>query len=576
MNYEYKVSRLLLASVLLVALVHAVPVLLRDEDDGQNVKQQELELYKNYSREDILIELLEIKKQFQLNVSNVEKTHTRIRRSSEPFQFPLDVCGTIPEYRGRIRGGSGGTRIVGGSKTGKGQIPWQVGLYKRRKERSGRGELFLMCGGALVTPHTAITASHCLKEDAVIKDVYQYQAWAGRTVSAKNKVKNEKRFIVLNYFKHPQFNEKTLQNDIAVLSLETEDKKPLAWTRWVRPVCLPEVYPRQKQLYKVGKEATVSGFGLLSERETTVSASLQHVKLDIVKLDDCMKAYEGTSAKVDKQNFCAARAGKDACTGDSGGPKVTQGADKRFYLIVVSFGKGCARKDYPGVYARVDKFIEWIHETVVEIESRHHSVTTESPTSTSCPTAQTCSPKQTCPTCKSCPSQTSPTRSTCPPRSTVVCPNCPPQRTCSSVSPATTRPPQTTPTTARPPWTRPTTRQPPTQPQNVEEVGPVCSRMSRQARCRTGYVIRVTEGYFGRHDDSDTTCPRQDSGFLWFQRSLGCFHTEATEVMARECNGRTWCYVSESFFRNSLNKMTCEARRPYAIMKFVCERSFWL
>ena len=97
MNYDYKVSKLLLASVLLVALVHAVPVLLRDEDDGQNVKQQELELYKNYSREDILTELLEIKKQFQLNVSNVEKTYMRRRRSSEPFQFPLDVCGTIPE-----------------------------------------------------------------------------------------------------------------------------------------------------------------------------------------------------------------------------------------------------------------------------------------------------------------------------------------------------------------------------------------------------------------------------------------------------------------------------------------------
>ena len=97
MNYDYKGSRLLLASVLLVALVHAVPVLLRDEDDGQNVKQQELELYKNYSRQDLLIELLEIKKQFQLNVSNVEKTHMRRRRSSEAFQFPLDVCGTIPE-----------------------------------------------------------------------------------------------------------------------------------------------------------------------------------------------------------------------------------------------------------------------------------------------------------------------------------------------------------------------------------------------------------------------------------------------------------------------------------------------
>ena len=588
-----------------------------------------------------------------------------------------------------------------------------------------------MCGGAMVTPRAAITASHCLTEDAVINNVHQYQAWAGRTVSAKDKVVNEKKFIVLNYFKHPQYNEKTLQNDIAVLSLETENKEPLAWTRWVRPVCLPEPYPRQKQLYKVGREATVSGFGLLSERETSMSSSLQHVKLDIVELEDCMKAYKGTTAKVDEQNFCAARAGKDACTGDSGGPMVRQGGDRRFYLVgVVSFGKGCARKGSPGVYARVDKFITWIRETVEGIERRHHAVPIESPISTTCPTAQTCPPQQTCPTCKSCPSlQTSPSRITCPPRTTVTCPTCqscptqrisrpttcppqttttcptckscpprqscpnvcttsvpistrqpcptpqpcptcrtcpqtetwsswssqqttttrpsrktstspstcppcetcqscpkqscpvcetcqpretnsllgtlllaqqwqqpqswqqtpscpqcPPQRTCPQAGPVNTMTPQTTPTRGRPSWTRHTTRQPPprptparpeppkTQPTNVRETRPACSGISTQARCDWRTVIRVTEGYFGRHDDADSNCPASESHLLWFQRSLGCFHSDATEVLARRCNGRRTCYVSEQLFQSSLHKMNCEAQRPYALMKYSCER----
>ena len=582
----------------------------------------------------------------------------------------------------------------------------------------------------MVTPYAAITASHCLTEHAVINKVHQYQAWVGRTVSAKDKVDNEKKFIVLDYFKHPQYNENTLQNDIAVLSLETENKQPLAWTRWVRPVCLPKPYPRQKQLYKVGREATVSGFGLLSERDTSMSSSLQHVKLDIVELEDCMTAYKGTTAKVDEQNFCAARAGKDACTGDSGGPMVRQGVDRRFYLVgVVSFGKGCARKGSPGVYARVDKFITWIRDTVEGIESRHHAVPIESPAQT-CPMAQTCPPKQICPTCKSCPTQkisrpttcppqttttcptckscptkkisrpttcppqtttTCPTCKSCPPRqscpytcTTLVpsstrqpcptpqpcptcmtcpqtwsswssqqtttsrpsrktstspscppcetcescppqqscpvcetcqpqetnsllgtlllaqqwqqpqswqqmpsCPQCPPQRTCPQAGPVHTRPPQTTPTRGGSSWTRPTTRQPPptrprptparrqppaTQPTNVREISPACSGISTQARCDWRTVIRVTEGYFGRHDDSDSNCPASESHLLWYQRSLGCFHSEATEILARSCNGRRTCYVSEKLFQNSLHKMKCEAQRPYALMKYSCER----
>ena len=96
MNYDHKMSRLLLLASVLVASAHSVPILSRDEDAGEKVEQQELELYENYTKEDLIKELLETKK--QLNVSVVyEKTHTRRRRSTEIFEFPLDVCGTIPE-----------------------------------------------------------------------------------------------------------------------------------------------------------------------------------------------------------------------------------------------------------------------------------------------------------------------------------------------------------------------------------------------------------------------------------------------------------------------------------------------
>ena len=38
--------------------------------------------------------------------------------------------------------------------------------------------------------------------------------------------------------------------------------------------------------------------------------------------------------------------------------------EKNFELIgVTSFGKGCANKDYPVVFARVTKELDWITET---------------------------------------------------------------------------------------------------------------------------------------------------------------------------------------------------------------------
>eukprot|EP00094_Tigriopus_californicus_P014048 TCALIF_13604-PA protein Name:"Similar to KLKB1 Plasma kallikrein (Bos taurus)" AED:0.37 eAED:0.37 QI:101/0/0.2/0.6/1/1/5/0/273 len=55
--------------------------------------------------------------------------------------------------------------------------------------------------------------------------------------------------------------------------------------------------------------------------------------------------------------------GKDACVGDSGGPLWKWIGKKRpraFAIGVVSRGKGCARKDNPGIYTRVKLYLDWI------------------------------------------------------------------------------------------------------------------------------------------------------------------------------------------------------------------------
>ena len=44
----------------------------------------------------------------------------------------------------------------------------------------------------------------------------------------------------------------------------------------------------------------------------------------------------------------------DACQGDSGGPMIWRGDENSPYtqIGIVSWGQGCARKGYPGVYTR--------------------------------------------------------------------------------------------------------------------------------------------------------------------------------------------------------------------------------
>ncbi|CAH2237274.1 jg11240 [Pararge aegeria aegeria] len=81
------------------------------------------------------------------------------------------------------------------------------------------------------------------------------------------------------------------------------------------------------------------------------------VQVPTVSTEECNMSY----GYISKRMICAGvpEGGKDSCQGDSGGPAVGDGP---IQLGIVSFGVGCARPGYPGVYSNVSSLRNWIRK----------------------------------------------------------------------------------------------------------------------------------------------------------------------------------------------------------------------
>jgi trypsin len=108
----------------------------------------------------------------------------------------------------------------------------------------------------------------------------------------------------------------------------------------------------------VGTNVVVTGWGRTSEGGSS-STTLRQVTVQIINQSTCNSAYSAHGG-VSSNMICAGvpGGGRDACQGDSGGPLIT--TNPRSLVGIVSWGVGCARPQFPGVYARVSSVCNWI------------------------------------------------------------------------------------------------------------------------------------------------------------------------------------------------------------------------
>jgi hypothetical protein len=89
------------------------------------------------------------------------------------------------------------------------------------------------------------------------------------------------------------------------------------------------------------------------------------LELEYVDSKTCDKMH-GNNDEISDDMICAATKNGDSCSGDSGGPLIIKSSNNYTedrLVGLVSWGRGCANENFPGVYARISYFYDWIVET---------------------------------------------------------------------------------------------------------------------------------------------------------------------------------------------------------------------
>ncbi|KRZ13763.1 Transmembrane protease serine 9 [Trichinella zimbabwensis] len=242
-------------------------------------------------------------------------------------------------------------RVSGGWETRPNSVPYQVKLINKKYG----GEFG--CGGTLIQfkPGNGtiwvLTAAHCIYDSNRKKmlEPDKIEVLVGAHNVYKLDEETRKKVLVKNVIMHPQYNDRTVENDIALLQL----KETVFYTTTTRPACLPK--PGEKPLPTT--LCWVSGWGAEMSFGQT-SEILNVAKVDIWNDADC-KANSNTiiclGGRKDRRG---------ACQGDSGGPLLCE-HNKRMVVFGVSSSimGHCGQLNKPSLYTRVTFYLDWLAES---------------------------------------------------------------------------------------------------------------------------------------------------------------------------------------------------------------------
>ncbi|XP_013202510.1 serine protease 38 [Microtus ochrogaster] len=230
-------------------------------------------------------------------------------------------------------------KILGGMPSPFQKWPWLVSLHYAG---------FHFCGGSILNTYWVLTAAHCFAREKRIESFDVYVGINNLDVATRHTQWFEINKVII----HPTYGLfHPIGGDVALVQL----KKPIIFSDSVLPVCMP---PSNLNLDSV--PCWAAGWGLVSPQGDTLK-QLQEVQLPLIPKFQCQLLYGYTSYLLPEM-LCAGDIAnvKNVCEGDSGGPLVCKLNQTWLQIGIVSWGRGCSHPLYPGVYANVSYFLNWI------------------------------------------------------------------------------------------------------------------------------------------------------------------------------------------------------------------------
>jgi secreted trypsin-like serine protease len=214
------------------------------------------------------------------------------------------------------------TDVVGGTRAAQGEFPFMV-------------RLSMGCGGALYTQQIVLTAAHCVDFTGPTKSIKVTLGAVDLKGDTAVKVKSTYTYQAPGY---------------------PDNHADWALIKLAQPVALPTLSIADTPEYNNGV-FTILGWGAKTEGGGD-SRYLRDAHVPYVDDPTCAAAYPNDFDAP--KMICAGdtvNGGVDTCQGDSGGPLVRRDdAGNWIQVGITSFGAGCARPGYPGVYVEVSTF----------------------------------------------------------------------------------------------------------------------------------------------------------------------------------------------------------------------------
>ncbi|XP_043946556.1 transmembrane protease serine 9 [Protopterus annectens] len=232
-------------------------------------------------------------------------------------------------------------KIAGGYSAARGEWPWQTGLHLIRRGHK--------CGATLISESWLLSAAHCF-------DYYRFpRNWVAYLGTLHLAETNGTKMTVRRIITHPFYNSFSLDYDVALIELYV----PITFSSTIQPICLPA----PTHSFPAGTKCIITGWGSTKEGGQKPT-KLQEGIVQIIGDDFCHKSYP---YQITKRMMCAGfmKGGTDSCWGDAGGPLACRESSGKWFLAgLTSWGYGCGRPNYPGVYTKITEVRDWIKQYI--------------------------------------------------------------------------------------------------------------------------------------------------------------------------------------------------------------------